>query len=405
MTSQIIDQYSTTNATSFNETVNSTLLSESNNLEIATAVCCLVGIWQILMGILRLGVLGIVLSEHLVSGFTTAAAIHVVFSQPKNLLGIDVPRYNGAFKLVFTLRDIVLALPSANVAEIVISCFTITFMAVHNDYLKPWYSKFVKYPVPMELIVLIVATLTVKFTSVVEEFDIGTLGYVPTGFPEPKIPRYEIFPDILIDTLAIALVAYVVSLSMAKILARKRGYAIRNNQELFAQGSAQLFGSFFSCMPVATSLSRSTIQEAVGGETQLACVVCCLFLLTIMLWIGPFFESLPLAVISSIIVVSLKGMFMQVRDFKLALRVSPLDAFVWIVTFVSVLVIDIDIGLAFGAVASIVVLIYRGRQFSHTVVGNLPGTELFEDVRLYPSAVEQPGIKVLRWVSLIITLN
>lgn len=397
MTSQIIDKHATVVQNVTNET---TAAQESNNLEVATAVCCLVGIWQIAMGILRLGVIGIVLSEHLVSGFTTAAAIHVVFSQPKNLLGIDVPRHNGAFKLVRTLKDIVLALPSANPAEIVISCVTITYMAVHNDYLKPWYSKRIKYPIPMELIVLIVGTLIVKFTSVVEQFDIGTLGYVPTGFPEPKLPRYELFPDILSDTLAIALVAYVVSLSMSKILARKRGYSIRNNQELFAQGTAHLFGSFFSCMPVATSLSRSTIQEAVGGETQLACVVCCSFLLLIMLWIGPFFESLPLAVISSIIVVSLKGMFMQFKDFKRALEVSPLDAVVWMVTFLSVLVIDIDIGLALGAVASVAVLIYRGRQFSHATLGQLPHTELFEDVRTFSSAIEHPGIKIVRWVRL-----
>lgn len=67
---------------------------------------------------------------------------------------------------------------------------------------------------------------------------------------------------------------------------------------------SNIFGSFFSCMPVSASLSRSLIQQTVGGRTQIASIVSCLILLTILLWIGPFFEPLPRCVLASIIVVS-----------------------------------------------------------------------------------------------------
>lgn len=405
MTGKVVDQYgSHDNNVSFSNedlvtSLNNISISHFTNIEVATAVCLMVGLWQILMGVLRLGVLGIILSDHLVSGFTTAAAIHVVVSQTKNLLGIKVPRFNGPFRLIRSTIAILIALPTTNPAEAIISAVAITIMAVHNDWLKPWYSKKIKFPIPTELFILVLGTVVSYFGHLTEDYSIITLNHIPTGFPLPQSPPYELLPRILMDTIAIAIVAYAVSLSMAKIYARKRGYEISNNQELLAQGAANVFGSFFSCMPVSASLSRSMLQESVGGETQLASVVSCILILIILLWVGPFFESLPLAVLASVILVALKGMFVQFRDFTSTLKTSPLDSIVWMVTFLSVVIIDIDIGLAIGAMASISVLIYRGHRPYASTLGHLPGTEMHVDVLHFKSAIEVPRIKIFRWVT------
>jgi solute carrier family 26 protein len=402
MTGKIVDQYGSHDDANFSSEHSFKMDNISSihytNLEVATAVCLMVGLWQILMGILRLGILGIILSDHLVSGFTTAAAIHVVVSQTKNLLGLKVPRFNGSFKLIRSTVAILGALPTANLAEAVISCIAITIMAVHNDWLKPWYGKKIKFLIPTELIILVIGTAASYFGNLTSDYGIKTLNHIPTGFPTPRSPPYELFPSIIIDTIPVAIVAYAVSLSMAKIFARKRGYEISSNQELFAQGAANVFGAFFSCMPVSTSLSRSMLQESVGGETQLASVVSCCLLLTILLWIGPLFESLPLAVLASVIIVALKGMFIQFRDFKSALKTSPLDSIVWMATFLAVVIVDIDIGLLVGVVASITVLIYRGHRPYAATLGHLQGTEMHVDVELFSAAVEFPGIKIFRWV-------
>lgn len=230
-------------------------------------------------------------------------------------------------------------------------------------------------------------------------YNVKILSHIPTGLPAPRSPPYYLLPNIMMDSFGVAVVAYAVSLSMAKIFARRRGYEIKNNQELLAQGAANVFGSFFSCMPVAASLSRSMLQETVGGETQLASAVSCLLILNILLWIGPFFESLPLAILASVIVVALKGMFVQVKDFTSVLKISPLDAVVWMITFLSVVVIDIDIGLVLGTMASVSVLIYRGHRPYAAVLGHLPGTELCVDLSLFPTAVEFQNTKIFRWVS------
>lgn len=91
-----------------------------------------------------------------------------------------------------------------------------------------------------------------------------------------------------------AIVAYTISISMAKIFAAKHGYEVVPNQELLANGASNIVGSFFSCAPISCSLSRSVIQEQVGGKTQLAGLFSCVIIVFVLLWIAPFFETLPL---------------------------------------------------------------------------------------------------------------
>lgn len=103
----------------------------------------------------------------------------------------------------------------------------------------------------------------------------------------------ELVREVGVDSFIIAMVSYTISVSMALIFASKLNYEIDFNQELLAMGVGNMVGSCFSCMPFAASLSRSAIQEASGGKTQLASLVSCGILTFVLLWIGPFFEDLP----------------------------------------------------------------------------------------------------------------
>jgi len=402
MTGRIVDQYGSTPTNMTMDAVNGTMAGDGlTNLEVATLVCFMVGVWQVIMGVFHLGVVGMVLSEHLVGGFTTGAAFHVLISQIKNLLGIQVPRYGGAFRLVKSTYSIFAAIPTANPAEIMISSITIICLAVHNDWVKPWYSKKIKFPLPIELVILAVGTMASYYGNFSENYQVKTLDTIPTGIPTPTLPPFHFIPNILIDTLIVAIVVYALTLSMAKIFAGKCQYTVDNNQELLALGAANLVGSFFSCVPVSASLSRSLLQFATGGVTQIASLISCALLIIVLLWIGPVFESLPLSLLSAVIIVTLKGMFMQFKDLRNLLKLSPLDAAVWIISLLATVLIDIDIGLGLGVVASISVLIYRGHCPHYGVLGRLPETEFFADASQYPSAVQEPGLTIFRWVGAV----
>lgn len=113
------------------------------------------------------------------------------------------------------------------------------------------------------------------------------------SLPQPTLPRIDLFPDILFDTCILAIVCFAVSLSLAKIFAKKHKYSIDANQELIALGSSNVFASFFAAFRCSAALSRSTLQEKVGGRTQIAGLVSSAIILAVLLLFAPYLYHLP----------------------------------------------------------------------------------------------------------------
>lgn len=111
--------------------------------------------------------------------------------------------------------------------------------------------------------------------------------------PVPNIPRLDLFPKIFLDSLILGIVCYAVSLSLAKLFAKKNRYQVDANQELIAFGAANVFASFFQSYPASAALSRSVLQEKVGGKTQVAGFVSCIIILFVLLFLGPSLYYLP----------------------------------------------------------------------------------------------------------------
>lgn len=363
-------------------------------IQVATAVCFAVGVWQIVLGILRLGVLSVLLSDTLVSGFTTGAAVHVLSSQLKNLFGINPPRQEGALKVVNTFIGIFFNINQTNFMALGISAVTIIVLTIYNELIKPQISKKLPVPIPIELITVIIGTVSSMYLHL-PLYKIDVIGDVPKGFPIPEPPPFSLIPNVLVDGLVIAVVAFSINMSMASIFARKLNYSIDANQELLASGVSNVFGSFFSCVPFSASLSRSLIQQSVGGKTQLASVVSCLLLCLVLLVVGPFFEPLPNCILSSIIVVALKGMFMQFKEVPKIWHESRKDGFIWILTFLSVCVLDIDYGLFIGILASLICVVVMGQRLKVYLLGHVPTTHIYLDMQRYQAAEPIPGIQIV----------
>ncbi|XP_035893216.1 solute carrier family 26 member 10-like [Anopheles stephensi] len=366
-------------------------------LDVATAVCFVVGIMQLIMCVCRLGVISFLLSDTLVSGFTTGAAIHVVTSQIKDLLGLTLPSVGSMFEIIKTYIEIFKQIVNVNWAAIIISAITIIVLVFNNEILKPKVAKRSVIPIPIELITVIAGTLLSRYLHFQEKYSIKTIGTIPTGLPAPTLPDFSLMPSILIDSFPVAMVGYTVSVSMALIFAKKENYEIGFNQELFAMGTGNVLGSFFSCFPFAASLSRSSIQYSVGGRTQIASVISCGLLAIVLLWVGPFFEPLPRCVLSGIIVVSLKGLLMQVTQLKSFWRQSWIDGMVWILTFLSVVLFAIDIGLLVGIVLSVCCIFFRALKPYTCLLGNVPNTDIYLDVKRYDGLIQHAGVKIFRY--------
>ncbi|XP_069160930.1 prestin-like [Procambarus clarkii] len=405
MTGAVVQQFATTPSnvpvSSLDGNITEGLGANTTQMYTATQVAAVValvnGIVQVVLGLLQLGSLCDFLSDMLVSGFTTAAAFHILTSQIKYLLGIQVNTYNGPLKIIYTYQEIFGQLLECNPAELIISSVTIVVLVASSDLLKPWLLTKTKIPVPIELIVVTVGTLASYLGDLHNTYNIRIVGDIPTGLPKPTLPPVELIPAVAVDSIVISIVALTVSFSMAKIFAKRHNYKVDATQELYAMGASNVFGSFFGCPPICTSLSRSLIQEAAGGVTQLANFICCSLLLFVLLFVAKLFETLPNSVLSSIIVVALRGMFLQVNDLRRVWAVSRVDAMMWITSFLGVVIIDIDYGLLLGIVVSILVLLGRSKQPKTARLGRVPNTHLYLDISKYSVATEIPMLRIFQF--------
>lgn len=160
-------------------------------------------------------------------------------------------------------------------------------MILMNEIVKPWASKRCKFALPAELMCVVGSTIISYFFNLSQEStNVSVVGKVPTGLPSPILPTLNLLPIIAVDSIAVCIVTYSIVISMALTFAKKDKYKVRANQELLAVGLSNVFGSFFSCIPLSCALSRSIIQYQTGGKTQMASVVSATLILSCELLIG-----------------------------------------------------------------------------------------------------------------------
>lgn len=383
-----------------NITSNSSLPSPHDPLglspvQVASAVCITVGIWHVILGMFQLGSLSVLMSDIMISGFTTGTAILVILSQIKHVFGIKVKRHIGPFNVIYTLIDVAENIHKTNYVAFGVVVILVSVLIIYNDYFKSKIQKNISFPIPTEMIVIVAGALLSSILDVKHKYNLSNVGKIPIGLPSPQPPPFYLIPKLMLDGLFISIVAFSINISMASILAKKK-YKIDSNQELLASGVSNIFASFFSCIPFASSLSRSLVQLQVGGKTQLASGVSCVLLVLILLYIGPFFETLPYCVLTSIVIVAVKGMLNQVKDLKLAFKESYTEACVWCLTFLSVVLLDVDYGLGIGVLCSLIFVVVTGQKVMVYKLGRLIDSNIYVEEDFYESAIDVPGIVILR---------
>nr|XP_015199919.1 PREDICTED: solute carrier family 26 member 10 [Lepisosteus oculatus] len=352
---------------------------EAQRIGVASAVAFLSGIMMICMFGLQLGFLSTYLSEPIVKAFTSGAAFHVTVSQLQSMLGLRLPRHTGPFSLFKTLAAVFEGLPSTNLAELLISLVCL-FVLVPVKEVNTHFRHRLRTPIPVEILTVIIATGVTYASSLDSRYGVQIVGHIPAGFPRPRVPALETLPVVAGDTVAITFVGYAVSMSLAMIYADKHGYSIHPNQELLAHGISNTVSSLFTCFPSSATLATTNILESAGGYTQLSGLFTSLVVLIVLLLIGPLFFFLPKAVLACINVTSLRQMFFQFQDLPELWRVSKIDFAVWLVTWLSVVVLNVDLGLAIGVVFSMMTVICRTQRTDCFVLGRASNTEIYRPI-------------------------
>ncbi|XP_056380781.1 solute carrier family 26 member 6-like isoform X2 [Hyla sarda] len=372
-----------------------TVARDADRVQVASALTLLVGIFQILFGLVQVGFVVTYLSEPLVRGYTSAAAIHVTLSQLKSILGVEISQRSHPLSLIYTFINLCSKIPQTNLASLFCGVLAIVLMLTVKFLNEKYYSK-IRIPIPIELITLIVATGISYGVNLNRAYDVAIVGHIPTGLQAPIVPRTDLFASVVGNAFAIAVVVYAFTISLVKMFAVKHGYNVDSNQELIALGLSNSFGSFFQCFTIGTAMSRSLVQESTGGNSQVAGAVSALVILIIILKAGELFESLPKAILASVVVVNLKGIYKQFMDIPALWRSNKIDLMVWLVTFTATILLNLDLGLAVSIAFSLLTVIFRTQWPHYSMLGQVSSTDIYRDMSQYKQAFQIPGIKIFR---------
>ncbi|CAM9283813.1 unnamed protein product [Lampetra planeri] len=168
-------------------------------------------------------------SNFIVNGYTTGSACHVCVSQLKYLFGVSPSRFSGPLSLIYTLVDICRLLPQTQVPELVVSLVALTVLIVVKE-INACYRQKLPMPIPIELIVVIVATVITHFCRLPDRYNIDVVGEIPSGLKAPRAPDGNLFSQVVGDAFAVAIVGYAINISLGKTFALKHGYKVHSNQ-------------------------------------------------------------------------------------------------------------------------------------------------------------------------------
>ena len=351
---------------------------------LAGLLAVLVGAIQVLMGVLRLGVLTAFMSHSVLSGFTSAAALVIAASQVKDLLGLDAERA-GTFPEI--VASVWRSAGTVHLPTVLVAAFSIVALVLLRRHLPR---------LPGALLVVAVVT------GVSAAWSLGARGVrileeVPGGLPLPALPTSPLadVTALLPSAATIALVAYLESIAVAKALAATSRQRVSANAELVAVGAANVTSGLFQSFPVAGGFSRSAVNFSAGARTPLAGLVTATAVGITAVALTPAFHHLPTAVLAAIVVVAVLGL-VDVASATAAWRTRRSDGATVLLTFAVTLLLGVEPGLAAGVTFSLAVFLWRSSRPHLAELGRVPGTDVHRNVARYTGLVTDPRTVVIR---------
>jgi SulP family sulfate permease len=350
-----------------------------------STLAVLIGAFFLLFGIMRMGWVAAFISTPVMRGFIEGLIWVTIIGQVPHLLGIA-----GASGNFFTkLWNVVQHLADVSPAPVLTGVLSLLAMQLFR-YFAP--------SVPAALVVMIATTAAIGFLGG-EATGVRVAGHIPSGLPHFVRPNFDITRlwELAPGALAIVLVGYAESLGAAKAATIESGSDIDPNQELVAHGPANILSGLFGGFLVVGSLSKTSVAMAAGARSQLANLVAAVFCLLTLMFLTPLFRNMPQPTLAAIVIAAMLHLTKPRYLRDLLIRSVDRWAFmIAMIVFVAELTLGVMQGIALGVVLSLLVLIYLTSHPHGAVLGQLPGTEAYRDIRRHPEARTFPGLLIWR---------
>ena len=354
-----------------------------NPMESAIILAAEGGIILLLMALFRLGGIVKLISHPVLTGFTSGAAILIILSQLSHVIGVQFKSCEPELScLATTLTNFnAMALLLAGTTLLIMLCFGKPLAYVLE---RLFFSEAIAVSLSKCAPILAVfgTSIAVYGFDLNGLFNVAVVGDVPAGLPRLSLdfigsPKWQM---LLPFSAMIALIAYIESVAISKVVANITRQKIDPNQELIALGGANLMTALSGGMSVAGGFSRTMVNFSAGARTQLAMLVAVSIVTIAMLFFTAGFYFIPKATLAAIIIMAVLPL-VRLNSIIKTWRYDNCEGASEVVTLLGVLLLGIEEGLAIGVIMTFVSHI---RKVSHphiAVVGRVPGTEHFRNER------------------------
>jgi len=311
-------------------------------IELAFLLAAIAGIIRIAMGIARLGVLLNFISHSVLIGFTSGAAVLIVFKQIPGLLGIHIEKGSG---FVRSLIDLVVHLNKLHPLTFALGAIVILVVLACNRWKPNW-------PGTLIAMVLVGILLTVFH---LDRRGVQVVGAISGSLPPFHLPNLTLWREIgtlAPAALAITILGLMEAISISQSIADQTRQRLNVNREFIGQGLANLSAAFFSGYPCSGSFTRSAVNFRSGGKTPMSGIISGLAVAGAILLAGPLAASLPFCALSSVLIV-VAYQLIRVKDIRRILRSTRSDATVMVVTFLTTVFLNIEFSIYIGVLLSI----------------------------------------------------
>jgi len=348
----------------------------------------LAGIFLLALGLARMGQLIRFIPVTVVIGFTNGIAVVIFLAQLKDFLGLQIDNLPAEF--FARIKTLAANAHSVDLPTLALATACFVFLLSYNR-LAQRFALLRRAPGP--LVVLIVGTLV----AFVFDLPVETIGSrfhgIPQELPNFGLPSLSVhdFGKLISPAITIALLGAIESLLSARVADSQIDDRHDPNQELVAQGLANIAAPLFGGFAATGAIARTTTNVRTGGRTPVAGIIHALVLLGIVLVAAPLASYVPLATLSAIVMVVAVNMgewheFMELRRYSYNYRI------ILLVTFFVTVVFDLTVAVELGMVLASLFFIYRMSEL--TRIERLPLAEEARDPHfLHPDG----SMRVAAW--------
>ncbi len=361
-------------------------------LALMVILTLMTGILYVVAGFSRLGFIANFLSQPILTGYLNGIALIIIAGQLRKLFG-----YSGEAEEFFPkLTEFIVQLDHSHLPTLVLGLGLLAALLILRR---------IAPRLPAALVVVVAGIIMVVMLGL-DQNGVAVLGSVPAGLPSLHIATFEsaTFKMLFADAAGIALVSFTSGVLTAKSFARRNRYEVDANQELIAFGACNIASGLAQGFPVTGADSRTAVNNAMGGKTQLVGVVAAAAMLVILFFLTGPLGYVPTAALAAVIMVSAVGLF-DFRELRNLYQASHRELLLSVGTTLGVLILGVLPGVLLAVALSLFWLLTVVSRPHDGVLGRVKGIKGFHHVADFPDAITIPGLILYRFDANLVFFN